>query len=589
MMYKRNHKKYNSLTVVAVCSVVAAGVPSYVHADAAGRLFPLRVYIPNVSSLASSFNAGTMEYDARTSTLRASGKVEIESEGIIVVADSVEYNQLKNSVNARGNVAILGEDGVVKFADKAELTSKVKEKVIETFRTEMADSAELMVADNARPNVPAAKHTVKDAKVASNSIWERTLAYFSPPNNNSLADSASSLSRLEPAAGESTAENTTVIGSVPLINLPEIKPETGANQEIKQDGASSKVTAEEAKQEVVAKSEAKIEEAKPVADAVKPAQVTLSQPVVADDKAVKEKEAEVKASVPEEKKSASKPITQTKKTDNIEAKSREKLSASEEALSPESLKLLNKATPSAAAEKPTPAPKSLDINRAHGMQDLFKVNDSASAASQGELLGVKVENKEQQINIDGELERAYNAISAGQSDIAIDTYKNILSNAPNNTNALFGLATLYHRARQLDKARSLYARLLAIAPSHRDGFNNFLVLLADEAPREAIIELEKLEEKNPGFSTIPAQLAVIYQKSGDNDKAIGKMFRAVALAPENLTYRYNLAIMLDKQKNYDEAAKLYKQLIEAVQRGEKIPGNVENIQQRLTFISSNRP
>jgi hypothetical protein len=47
--------------------------------------------------------------------------------------------------------------------------------------------------------------------------------------------------------------------------------------------------------------------------------------------------------------------------------------------------------------------------------------------------------------------------------------------------------------------------------------------------------------------------------------------------------------MLDKQKNYDEAAKLYRQLIEAAARGEKIPGNVDNIQQRLTFISSNRP
>ena len=67
------------------------------------------------------------------------------------------------------------------------------------------------------------------------------------------------------------------------------------------------------------------------------------------------------------------------------------------------------------------------------------------------------------------------------------------------------------------------------------------------------------------------------------------MLRAVALSPENLTYRYNLAILMDKQKNYDEAARLYRQLIEASQRGEVIPGNVSNIQQRLTFISSNRP
>ncbi len=42
-------------------------------------------------------------------------------------------------------------------------------------------------------------------------------------------------------------------------------------------------------------------------------------------------------------------------------------------------------------------------------------------------------------------------------------------------------------------------------------------------------------------------------------------------------------------RKYDEAAKLYRQIIEAYQRGEVIPGDIQKIQQRLTFISSNRP
>ena len=42
-------------------------------------------------------------------------------------------------------------------------------------------------------------------------------------------------------------------------------------------------------------------------------------------------------------------------------------------------------------------------------------------------------------------------------------------------------------------------------------------------------------------------MAVIYPKLGNLDKAIEKMSIAIDLAPENLTYRYNLAIMLDKQ------------------------------------------
>jgi Flp pilus assembly protein TadD len=66
------------------------------------------------------------------------------------------------------------------------------------------------------------------------------------------------------------------------------------------------------------------------------------------------------------------------------------------------------------------------------------------------------------------------------------------------------------------------------------------------------------------------------------------MMRAVSMAPENMTYRYNLAILLDKTGRYDEAASLYRQLIEAGLRGETLPGKTQQLQERLTFISSNR-
>jgi len=206
-----------------------------------------------------------------------------------------------------------------------------------------------------------------------------------------------------------------------------------------------------------------------------------------------------------------------------------------------------------------------------------------------ESVGIKVEVKAPKMNLDYELEKAYEASIAGRSDAAIITYKNVLEVDPNNKNALFGLATTYHRAGQLDLARPLYARLLSVDPNHRDGLNNFLVLLADEAPEEALSQLQKLQMSNPGFSPIPAQIAIIDEKLGHLDQAAESMQHAIELAPENLTYRYNLAVMLDRQHRYKEAADLYRQIIQAYQRGERTPGNIEKIQQRLTFISSNRP
>lgn len=233
-----------------------------------------------------------------------------------------------------------------------------------------------------------------------------------------------------------------------------------------------------------------------------------------------------------------------------------------------------------------------NIARAKDTKDLFK-GDPALAENTGdtithEAMGIKIQVKNRQMNLDYELEKAYDALVAGQPSMAMEIYKNILTNDPNNKGALFGLATTYHRSGQLDQARIYYSKLLGVDPDNREGLNNFLVLLADEAPEEALSQMDSLFKRNPNFSPIPAQMAVIYQKLGNTDKASEYMYKAINLAPENLVYRYNLAIMLDKQKKYEEAGRLYKQLIQAAMRGENIPGNLQKIQQRLTFISSNR-
>jgi len=199
-----------------------------------------------------------------------------------------------------------------------------------------------------------------------------------------------------------------------------------------------------------------------------------------------------------------------------------------------------------------------------------------------------VEVKAPKMNLDYELEKAYNASVAGQSEEAIAIYRNVLDSDPRNKNALFGLATTYHRVGQVALARPLYATLLAIDPNNRDGLNNFLALIAEEAPQEALTQLQQLQRLNESYSPIPAQMAIIYQKLGQFDHAVENMRHAIELAPENLTYRYNFAVMLDTQHQYAEAIEMYRQIIQAYQRGELIPGNIEKIQQRLTFISSNR-
>lgn len=199
-------------------------------------------------------------------------------------------------------------------------------------------------------------------------------------------------------------------------------------------------------------------------------------------------------------------------------------------------------------------------------------------------LSIKVQRPGLDTNF--ELNRAYAALNAGDSATAIETYRTILTTEPKNEDALFGLATTYHRIGSLDQARPYYAQLLTVNPNHREGLNNFLALVSDEAPQEALAELERLEQRNPDFSPIPAQQAALLSKNGFADQAREKMLRAIELAPDNLTYKYNLAVMLDKQGNYADASALYRLLIDASLKGQKIPAPLDAIQKRLNYIAT---
>lgn len=202
--------------------------------------------------------------------------------------------------------------------------------------------------------------------------------------------------------------------------------------------------------------------------------------------------------------------------------------------------------------------------------------------------GVSIQVRRPSLNADAELERAYNELSGGQSEAAIETYKQVLAAYPRNESALFGVAATYHRMGKTDQARVYYEKLLNINPDHRDALNNFLVLVADESPDEALHQMQILERKNPDFSPIPAQMAIIYSKMGNADAAKSKMLQAMRLAPDNLAYQYNLAIMMDKQGRYADAAPLYRKLIAASQQGKDIPTDVGEIEHRLVYIDSIR-
>ncbi|MFM9889999.1 MAG: tetratricopeptide repeat protein [Rickettsiales bacterium] len=210
--------------------------------------------------------------------------------------------------------------------------------------------------------------------------------------------------------------------------------------------------------------------------------------------------------------------------------------------------------------------------------------DAKDAAYESVGLSIKVRRPGLDVNF--ELNRAYTALMGGDTDTAIQVYKNIISTQPTNQDALFGLAATYHRLGDIEKARPIYGALLKLNPNHREGLNNFLALISDESPQEALAELERLEQRNPDFSPIPAQEAILLDKLGYVEESRTKMLRAIQLAPDNLTYKYNLAVMSDRNGQVADASALYRLLIDASLHGAKTPAPLEELQKRLNFITS---
>jgi tetratricopeptide (TPR) repeat protein len=183
---------------------------------------------------------------------------------------------------------------------------------------------------------------------------------------------------------------------------------------------------------------------------------------------------------------------------------------------------------------------------------------------------------------------AYHALQKDNLPTAMDRYQQVLEISPEQNEAKFGLATIYHRMGEWIMARNLYSEILAAEPGNLEALNNLLVLVGQESPKEALAQLEKLAEQNPDFSPLPAQMAAIYSQMQQYPQAIASIRRAMQIDPDNLAYRYNAAVLMDRAGKRREAIELYVELKHSYERGEKVPADMAAIQERLTFLLSNR-
>ncbi len=198
-------------------------------------------------------------------------------------------------------------------------------------------------------------------------------------------------------------------------------------------------------------------------------------------------------------------------------------------------------------------------------------------------LGFKVKDYDPK-DISALISLGYKAALSGQSEAALTLYKQALVQEATNTNVLFALASLYHKLAQYREAKIHYKKLLSIDPDYKKALNNYLVLMSEESPSQALVELKELEKESPDFSPIQAQIGMIYAQIGDYTHAESYLRRAIILSPEVLNYRYNLGVVYDNMKRYNDAITLYKQVVDGSGTGDILPQSTSSIRNRMTYL-----
>ncbi len=182
---------------------------------------------------------------------------------------------------------------------------------------------------------------------------------------------------------------------------------------------------------------------------------------------------------------------------------------------------------------------------------------------------------------------AYNVINSGQYEVALEFYKQILKSEKDNSYAKFGLATSYHKLKQYKQAKQYYYELLSTDIENKNEvISNLLEILVEESPKDAKYILARLTSQSPDAHYILARTALFYDNLNNRDDAILLLKRAVSLNPNNAQYQMNLAIILDKNNESEEALKYYKNIVSHYINSGLEDGQIDlaTIKKRIDFI-----
>lgn len=143
-----------ALVCLATAVAVQAALPNFtvINDQSAGKSKLKFAPRPISDDQPVLLNADNIEYDRETSTVIASGRVEVSQGETVLIADRVTYHQKTGRVMAVGNVSVLEPTGHVYFAEQVELVQMLRAGAIKQFKARMSDNSLFAANEAFQPN-----------------------------------------------------------------------------------------------------------------------------------------------------------------------------------------------------------------------------------------------------------------------------------------------------------------------------------------------------------------------------------------------------------------------------------------------------
>ncbi|MCC6589616.1 MAG: tetratricopeptide repeat protein [Bryobacterales bacterium] len=144
---------------------------------------------------------------------------------------------------------------------------------------------------------------------------------------------------------------------------------------------------------------------------------------------------------------------------------------------------------------------------------------------------------------------------------AIEQYTKIVSSDARDLDSWMTLGRLYKVANNSVEAEKSFRKALDIEPENEEAMTGLAMVYSDLGDNKRATELlQKVAEKSPNLRTLTS-LAGAYEQMRDYSLAAETLKKAMTLAPDNANLRRALAENLLRSERYDDALKIYEDLV----------------------------